>query len=265
MPNWVRNDLKVQGTADDIKAFIEKVKTPNSDFDFNAIVPMPKTLNMVEGGKQEEAIVAYLTQNCEKPFTEEIRRKCVKYGVTNTFGKDDWQQTVYSRAKETIEKDGEDMEYSFASGAGDGEPMLTLYDAGKIYVDNIDKYGTSSWYHWSIKFWGTKWDASDPCLSQDSDTEVCVEFETAWSAPVPIFEKLVELFPDMNMTLKFADEDLGSNCGILSWEDGTADEWYPGDEDDEALKFACSVWGFDYDEIKAEREEWEDDEDGKEE
>ena len=36
---------------------------------------------------------------------------------------------------------------------------------------------------------------------------------TAWSAPIPVIKKLSEMYPNIELTLEFADEDLGQNCG----------------------------------------------------
>lgn len=66
------------------------------------------------------------------------------------------------------------------------------------------------WYDWSIKNWGTKWNAYEI-----SNIEQGVKFETAWNAPMPIFKALAEKFPDYSFDFKYADEDTGYNFGHL--------------------------------------------------
>ena len=104
-------------------------------------------------------------------------------------------------------------------------------------------------YHWHIYNWGTKWNASETYWNSDN----IVTFETAWSCPVPIFERLSEMFPDVQFEVAFADEDIGCNCGILLYNDseGTQINYFNGggtqishfyDKDREAIEFAQSIW-----------------------
>lgn len=65
--------------------------------------------------------------------------------------------------------------------------------------------------------WGTKWNA----YSQKIDVEGCsLSFDTAWNAPVPVFKALSALHPNEEITVVFADEDIGSNCGTLKLKGG---------------------------------------------
>ncbi|MDF9619550.1 hypothetical protein P5705_18035 [Pseudomonas entomophila] len=65
--------------------------------------------------------------------------------------------------------------------------------------------------------WGTKWNA----YGQKVDLEgLCLSFDTAWNAPIPIFKALSALHPTEEITVVFADEDIGSNCGTLKLKAG---------------------------------------------
>ena len=67
--------------------------------------------------------------------------------------------------------------------------------------------------------WGTKWNA----YSQSIDLAAGVaRFETAWSFPEPILICLSEKFPDSVIEAKYADEDIGSNCGSITFIGGVA-------------------------------------------
>jgi hypothetical protein len=73
---------------------------------------------------------------------------------------------------------------------------------------------------WSIQNWGTKWNAYAIVID---DICECVSFATAWSIPWPIWEALAQRFKDMKsirMIIEYADEDEGSNCGIIAYEGG---------------------------------------------
>lgn len=76
------------------------------------------------------------------------------------------------------------------------------------------------WYEWRNKYWGTKWGAYD-CYSIIGKSYIKFIFSTAWSTPRPIIEQLRLL--GYEFELKYADEDYGHNCGIISYEPNGTD------------------------------------------
>lgn len=75
-------------------------------------------------------------------------------------------------------------------------------------IKNYIKYGSASWYNWSIENWGTKWNSYS---NEIRDNKIL--FQTAWSCPLKIFIKLHELYPDLDFEFWYSDEDSGNNCG----------------------------------------------------
>lgn len=68
-------------------------------------------------------------------------------------------------------------------------------------------FGKNNWYAWSIKNWGTKWNA---CNSQvDSIVDGVVYFDTAWSPAEKIFAVLIQKYPEHDWTLYY---DEGGMC-----------------------------------------------------
>ena len=68
--------------------------------------------------------------------------------------------------------------------------------------------GHSDWYSWSVQNWGTKWNACRAEIDDNSEhgyTEITIE--TAWSAPVPVLQKMVEMFPRLTFRCEWRDED----------------------------------------------------------
>lgn len=56
----------------------------------------------------------------------------------------------------------------------------------------IEKYGSDNWYDWSVKNWGTKWEAGE--VSADAtDTGLYLSFDTAWGPPIPYYDTLTAL------------------------------------------------------------------------
>jgi hypothetical protein len=90
---------------------------------------------------------------------------------------------------------------------------------------NIEKYGAPTWYEWSIEHWGTKWNACDAEVTDNGEGSLHVNFDTAWSFPFPIFEKLVADFPTLDFEGSAQEPNMqifiafaGCN-GEFIWED----------------------------------------------
>jgi hypothetical protein len=108
----------------------------------------------------------------------------------------------------------------------------------QIYLNNYTKYGATSWYDWCIANWGTKWNAYEFIVRSNE-----LEFQTAWRTPVPVLIKLSKRFPEETITLNFADEDIGNNCGTMTVTQGDIETDYMP-EGTEAKQFACELWGY---------------------
>ena len=123
--------------------------------------------------------------------------------------------------------------------------------------ENIRVHGLASWYEWNIKKWGTKWNA----YSQEEIEPNLIRFETAWSAPRPFYEAVAARFPEVEFVIEYADEDTGSNCGTLTYRNGTlaSFEEPPGNyTNKERRMFAYRVQGVSKEDIELyerEREE----------
>ncbi len=65
------------------------------------------------------------------------------------------------------------------------------------------------WMSPLTELWGCKWNAR---LPQEND-EQRLRFQTPWSQPLPVIVELSARYPDEVIECRFADEDLGCNCG----------------------------------------------------
>ena len=119
----------------------------------------------------------------------------------------------------------------------DEKEFWELYEKGKVYDSNKIKYGYPTWYEWCRANWGTKWNASETHWNSDN----IVTFETAWACPIPIFERISEMYPDISFEIAFADEDIGYNCGMLFYSQGEGSE-IDNFNEEEATEFAKSIW-----------------------
>ena len=80
---------------------------------------------------------------------------------------------------------------------------------------NIREHGYAHRMDFARAEWGTKWNAYQ---SEIKDGEV--SFETAWSHPVPVLKAISTEFPEEEISVMYADEDTGSNCGKYTIKNG---------------------------------------------
>jgi Ferredoxin-like domain in Api92-like protein len=68
--------------------------------------------------------------------------------------------------------------------------------------------GADSWYDWAVKNWGTKWNACRAEINEilEDDGTVEISFDTAWSAPFPIFQAIAAKFDQLTFQFSWTDE-----------------------------------------------------------
>lgn len=109
----------------------------------------------------------------------------------------------------------------------------------KSYVQEDKDRPWFNWYKWHINHWGTKWNAYDGYTYVGKDY-IEFNFNTAWDFARPIVNRLARMGYDLD--IQYADEDIGSNCGYLTYDSATG-EWTDHDLDDPE-KFARDLWGW---------------------
>lgn len=220
MPNWVRNSIVVSGKRNDLERFMDAVRSDESDFDFNKIIPMPKTLEISYGSSHDEDIYWFLSDKGNLSV-EAVRKKQLSKLIRNHFSAN-YLLDVANRVSES--------------------EIKPSYENGAQLVQNYILYGATTWYDWRINNWGTKWNTNEAFVYDYGDS-VYISFDTAWSMPEKVFMKICELFPNLSMAGTFADEDIGINCGMWWNDNGDYGMSYI-----DTVEFACSVWGYDPDE-----------------
>lgn len=235
MPNYVKCRLTMRGISNAPLFTEDEEKKPY--FDFNKIIKMPESLMIESGSMTEHCVVYYLTDRCTLPLRAltKNRKKLVDKLVHNMFGGESWKQEVFNRVLEEVKDAGE-------------EKKDKMYQQGKTYVENYQQYGATTWYEWCTEHWGTKWNACD----SEAKGEDVVEFETAWSAPLPIVEQLSRMYPEKVVSIMWADEDTGSNTGEIAYQNGSVayDSTgnviaynMPDNQSSEAYNLYVELWG----------------------
>lgn len=135
-----------------------------------------------------------------------------------------------------------------------------------LVYDEKDPKRWFDWYNWHNAFWGTKWNAYYTTIHDIVYTdgknryEITVDFETAWSFPVPIFEKLIGMCLQKNISFitKYSEEQLSQYGGkiIITPERKEMIDFEP--YSDEMEEVALELWGYswkDYEESDEDEKE----------
>lgn len=222
MPNHVINLITISGDRQKIDEMLSAIQNDEyglGTVDFGKIIPMPEALNITSGSQTREGLSYY------KSFIDVYTLMGTRKGL-DLMNIPEESEKVFLRARTDIPKD--------------------TFEIGKTAYRNLLQYGAPTWYEWSIDNWGTKWNAYafDEYTAEQSDEEVTISFQTAWSAPHPILKKLAEMYPEVEFEHIWADEDIGHNCGQKNYKNGECTEtYYP--EESEAVEFARNLWGYD--------------------
>jgi len=86
----------------------------------------------------------------------------------------------------------------------------------------FDENGVAGWYKWRLDNWGTKWDVYDAqCDYFDANT-LRLYFDTAWSPPMRIYEKLTDM--GFEVTARYLDEGWGYIGEYVNGDDWCTDD-----------------------------------------
>jgi hypothetical protein len=188
MPNWCSNRITVYGSQEELEEFMAKVGHPDKGgkgLDFEKIIPMPESLKIESGSYSDLALSYYLYVNSgDKRYIENVSNY-------------DWVK------EKNFTTNDEVMDFIISKYAGGKTKEELLADGEKINL-NMFLYGAKSWYEWSKKEWGTKWNVCDTDW-EVFDDHIDMFFSTAWSPPIPIYGKLGEMFPNLSFNAQYAE------------------------------------------------------------
>ena len=75
------------------------------------------------------------------------------------------------------------------------EELTSLKPNDELVKKMVAKYGAEDWYLWRLDHWGTKWDTgrSHGTLTIVRPTKIKLDVKTAWTPPIPVFDRWVDL------------------------------------------------------------------------
>ena len=225
MPNWDIIRIYITGPEDKIKEFEGKVLRPEEDADGE--FQRTFSFDRIKGRPEE---LANTTSPDPKP---EVRK------VKDLQGNE-----IEIEVYRDVINDWE-IKQAISRGEAPPEPILCNNATSAQQQELRRKYGSSNWYDWNCDNWGTKWDCSESTYDEE---DKILQFQTPWACPQEIISEMAGMFPDLNFTGTFADEDFGSNVGNI--EDGGTFHLEDGSE--EAYETAATLWNYEgyYDDEK---------------
>ena len=262
MANHIKNtltaDFECKGAAE---SFLEKVKGRECAFSFQAYIPMPETLLIPDPCVNEliyAAVQRYgfklnlypediqkAVKHCFWPFKQEQhvtnRDVCMAYEIAlkcRMYLPNEPENSHPGDARNNV------LNNDFVKSRAEFDAV------GAYTLQNVRKYGFTGWYDWRLANWGCKWEPWDVKIEHSSDKKLRIEFTTADSTPTHGLMTLSKLFPTVQFDVQYADEDIGYNCGRAIYRNGevTEEDIYFGGND--AVTFACRLWGYDLDEYR---------------
>ena len=124
------------------------------------------------------------------------------------------------------------------------------YILGKdSHVMELDDRPWFNWYTWNLDNWGCKWDCGMLETVFTDEVGVCFSFQTPWAFPEPVAIAMAKMNPDLDFTFEYADEDIGTNCGIFAVHTDNGDVQVDFTDMDGNYEFACRIRGRDYEEF----------------
>lgn len=203
MANYVMNEVKV---TKGLEIFEQLMLDEEGNITFNKVIPRHEDLD--------------ITSPCEwnkKSFNHKLANFCqtIETFLTENYNETITQEEFVNKVYLNIPNH---MKFSFIEAQGrditsdDYKKCMTSLLKGFF---NEKRHGYPTWYEWSYANWGTKWNAIIDVQCSNGNS-YC--FQTAWSCPTPVFNKLASM--GVEFILAWADEDKGHNLGIVEVKDG---------------------------------------------
>lgn len=189
MPNWVYNNVRVNGTKEQIlEMFNYGLKQDGKE-------PMTSPDNVIN---------LKLTMESYIPMPQTYR----DYDTANKIPSRN--AINWSTDKPMFNSDEEYQQY--------------IENYKKAQAEQLEKYGVVGWYNWRCRNLGCKWDAEfefgefEKSQSDDGWT-TWFNLETPWSIPLPFYEKISKLFPELEFNI-FCEEEFGEFAGSFKLKNG---------------------------------------------
>lgn len=226
MPNYVTTEIIAS------KKVLESMLDKEGYVDFNNIIPKPEAMdynfNGVPCNSESYASIFFKVEYEEDEWRRNFRIR-EEEKIKRTL--DPYLLKYIKKVQDFTEEEFE-VFFTYLS-----ENPISSLEHGEIEFLHMvkNKYKTNYLHtmDFQIDCWGTKWNAMETEAKEDY-----IKFQTAWSIPKPVIFALSEKFPEEIIKIKYADEDIGFNCGSFTIKNGVVIDKDIGNNkhDDESRK-----------------------------
>ena len=240
MPNWCYNELRFK-TEEDCRKVAQLMKSENSPFDFNNVIPMPKYMAKIPGSGAEShtRALAYAFSK-GKTMTEPEMKTAIKKAYPQIKEVDHTPKinSFFQEEREPYVLSNDDVVTltRYANYTDYQKEIANYRPFSKNAVQTYDEYaelvkraffetGCLDWYSWSNAHWGTKWNASEPTVDIH---EKYIYWETAWG-PTPQIVAAIHSKTNLPMHYIYTEEQITAFAGEMVFSHQETKDHYTED------------------------------------
>jgi hypothetical protein len=201
MPNWAENELTITGP--DVNKVLETMRSEAIDdqdmriLDFNKIIPYPQIYRDMDKRAEEYRIKLNAIANDDPERKEKLEALGAEYGVEPGAP---WIKNWMTKWNA--------CHVHLTTRADSSKPLCKTSKCA--YCQTVHK--TESMIVLTCQQCGSPLPDAEPI-------QAFLEFDTAWSPPIPVIEKLASMFADHAFELKYFEGGMGFS-GHARWSDG---------------------------------------------
>ncbi|PWB71532.1 MAG: hypothetical protein C3F07_13930 [Anaerolineales bacterium] len=214
MPNWAENELTITGP--DVNKILETIRSQSGEdedvriLDFNTIIPYPQIYRDMDKRAEEYREKLHAIANDDPQRKQKLEALGAEYGVEPgaPWIKDGFNSGGYEWCCDFWQTKWNACHVHLTTRADSSKPLRKT--AKCAYCQTVHK--TETMVVLTCQQCGSPLPDAEPI-------QAFLEFDTAWSPPIPVIEKLAAMFPDHTFELKYYEGGMGFS-GHARWSEG---------------------------------------------
>jgi len=215
MPNWAENELTITGP--DVQKVLDTIRAESNEdedarvIDFNRIIPYPQHFKDFDQRAHEYRQKLHSISNDDPERPIKLNALAAEYGVEPGTP---WLKDGFNSGGYEWRCDNWMTKWPAVRSS-----LTTRHDTSK---ESVSKALTCAYCKTTHKTDGMTVLVCQQCgspLPASQPLQAFIEFDTAWSPPLPVIEKLAGMFSDHEFELKYYEGGIGF-CGHARWSGG---------------------------------------------
>jgi len=214
MPNWTENELTISGP--DVNKVLEAIRSDSIHdqdmriLDFNRIIPYPQIYRDMDKRAEEYREKLHAIAKDDPERQQKLEALGAEYGVESgtPWLKDGYNSGGYEWCCDAWGTKWQPCNVHLTTRADCSKPLRKT--AKCTYCQTVHK--TEAMIVLTCQQCGSPLPDAEPI-------QAFLEFDTAWSPPIPVIAKLVAMFPDHTFELKYFEGGMGFS-GHARWSEG---------------------------------------------